>query len=148
MGLVVVVESVPYLLFGCFDRKLLARFASFRALAAVEAIQVVIVGAMPWLWPSLGLAGVLVVIVAIGIRDALTGPNPAALPAERLFLVDAATFLISAAAFAWLGYAAAVRSATAVRPSPRAVGSLPRRKPRPAPWLCCAPIPVSGARPY
>lgn len=45
MGLVVVVESVPHLLIGVFGRKLVARFASFRALAAVEAVQVVIVGA-------------------------------------------------------------------------------------------------------
>lgn len=146
MGLVVVVESVPHLLIGTFGRKLIARFAAFRALAAVEAVQVVIVGAMPWLWPSLGLAGVLVVIVLVGICDALTGPSLASLvpgmvkkdlvrqvtglmdvsnrftwflgpgsaavllaflPAEQLFLIDAATFAVSAVAFAWLGRTAA-----------------------------------------
>ncbi|KPI09460.1 protein of unknown function DUF894 DitE [Actinobacteria bacterium OK074] len=79
MGLVVVVESVPHLLIGVFGRKLVARFASFRALAAVEAVQVVVVGAMPWLWQSLGLTGVLVVIVLIGTCDALTGPSLSAL---------------------------------------------------------------------
>ncbi|WP_238783406.1 MFS transporter [Streptomyces monomycini] len=152
MGLVVVVESVPHLLIGAFGRKLIARFAAFRALAAVEAVQVVIVGAMPWLWPSLGLAGVLVVIVLVGICDALTGPSLAALvpgmvkkeqvrqvtglmdvsnrltwflgpgsaavllaflPAEQLFLIDAATFAVSAIAFAWLGRTAAPLSPTA-----------------------------------
>ncbi|MEU4199193.1 MFS transporter [Streptomyces sp. NPDC026294] len=152
MGLVVVVESVPHLLIGAFGRKLIARFAAFRALAVVEAVQVVIVGAMPWLWPSLGLAGVLVVIVLVGICDALTGPSLASLvpgmvkkeqvrqvtglmdvsnrltwflgpgsaavllavlPAEELFLIDAATFAVSAVAFAWLGRTAAPLSPTA-----------------------------------
>ncbi|MFD4634850.1 MFS transporter [Streptomyces sp. NPDC058284] len=142
MGLVVVVESVPHLLIGAFGRKLIARFAAFRALAAVEAVQVVIVGAMPWLWQSLGLTGVLVVIILIGTCDALTGPSLSTLvpgmvakdqvrqvsglmdisnrltwflgpgsaavllafmPAEKLFLLDAATFAVSAVAFAWLG---------------------------------------------
>lgn len=142
MGLVVVVESVPHLLIGTFGRKLIARFAAFRVLAAVEAVQILIVGAMPWLWQSIGLTGVLVVIVLIGTCDALTGPSLSALvpsmvkpdqvrqvtglmdisnrltwflgpgsaavllaflPAEKLFLLDAATFAVSAAAFAWLG---------------------------------------------
>ncbi|MGJ5894511.1 MFS transporter [Streptomyces niveiscabiei] len=79
MGLVVVVESVPHLLIGTFGRKLVAKFAAFRALAAVEAVQILIVGAMPWLWQSLGLSGVLVVIVMIGTCDALTGPSLSAL---------------------------------------------------------------------
>lgn len=148
MGLVVVVESVPHLLIGTFGGKLIARFASFRALAAVEAVQVVIVGAMPWLWQSLGLSGVLVVIVLVGTCDALTGPSLSALvpglvdrdrirqvtglmdisnrltwflgpgsatlllafmPAEKLFLVDAVTFAVSAAAFVWLGRTVAPR---------------------------------------
>lgn len=142
MGLVVVVESVPHLLIGAFGRKLIARFAAFRALAAVEAVQVVIVGAMPWLWHSLGLTGVLVVIILVGTCDALTGPSLSTLvpgmvakdqvrqvtglmdisnrltwflgpgsaavllafmPAEKLFLLDASTFAVSAVAFAWLG---------------------------------------------
>ncbi|GAV42511.1 MFS transporter [Streptomyces acidiscabies] len=148
MGLVVVVESVPHLLIGTFGRKLIARFAAFRALAAVEAVQVVVVSAMPWLWQSLGLAGVLIVIALIGTCDALTGPSLSALvpglvdkdrvrqvtglmdisnrltwflgpgsaavllafmPAERLFLLDAATFAVSATAFAWLGRTTAPR---------------------------------------
>ncbi|MCC2275505.1 MFS transporter [Streptomyces sp. ET3-23] len=79
MGLVVVVESLPHLLIGAFGRKLVARFASFRSLAAVEAVQIVVVGAMPWLWQSLGLAGVMAVIVLIGTCDALTGPSLSAL---------------------------------------------------------------------
>ncbi|MFI6475953.1 MFS transporter [Streptomyces sp. NPDC050516] len=142
LGLVVVVESVPHLLFGAFGRKLVARFASFSALAGVEAAQILVVGAMPWLWPSLGLAGVLLVIVLVGTCDAVTGPSLSALvpgmvdagrvrqmtglmdvtgritwfvgpgsaavllaflPAEKLFLVDAVSFMVSAGAFAWLG---------------------------------------------
>ncbi|ATM24708.1 MFS transporter (plasmid) [Streptomyces alboflavus] len=145
MGLVVVVESVPHLLIGTFGRKLVARFASFRALAGVEAVQILVVGAMPWLWQSLGLTGVLVVIVLVGTCDAVTGPSLSALvpgmvdknqvrqvtglmdvsnrltwflgpgsaavllslmSAEKLFLIDAATFTVSALAFAWLGRAA------------------------------------------
>lgn len=152
MGLVVVVESVPHLLIGTFGRKLIVRFASFRALAAVEAVQIVVVGAMPWLWQSLGLTGVLVVIVAIGTCDALTGPSLSALvpglvnkdlvrqmtglmdisnrltwflgpgsaavllafmPAEKLFLLDAATFAVSTLAFLWLGRAVAPWHTTA-----------------------------------
>ncbi|MBB4891230.1 hypothetical protein FHS39_000230 [Streptomyces olivoverticillatus] len=144
MGLVVVLESVPHLLIGAFGRKLVAQVACFRALAAVEAVQIVVVGAMPWLWQSIGLAGVLAVIAVIGTCDALTGPGlsalvPALVPgdqvrqvtglmdmsnrltwflgpgsaavllafvaAEDLFLVDAATFAVSALAFAWLGRA-------------------------------------------
>ncbi|MEX3104974.1 MFS transporter [Streptomyces sp. ST1020] len=155
MGLVVVVESVPHLLIGTFGRKLIARFADFRALAAVEAAQIVVVGAMPWLWQSLGLTGVLVVIVLIGTCDALTGPSLSALvpglvskdqvrpvtglmdisnrltwflgpgsaavlltflPAEKLFLLDAATFAVSATAFAWLGRTTATRPAPAAKP--------------------------------
>lgn len=142
MGLVVVLESVPHLLIGAFGRKLVTKVASFRALAAVETVQVMVVGAMPWLWQSIGLAGVLMVIVVIGACDALTGPGLSALvpgvvpgdrvrqvtglmdfsnrltwflgpgsavvllafmAAEDLFLVDAATFVVSALAFAWLG---------------------------------------------
>ena len=142
MGLVVVVESIPHILVGAFGRKLIARFASFRALAGVEIAQVVVVGAMPWLWDSIGLAGVLVVLALIGTADAITSPSLSALvpdlvhrdqirrvtalmdltgrltwvlgpgtaavllvwmPAEQLFLLDAATFVVSGAAFAWLG---------------------------------------------
>ncbi|MEV8479312.1 MFS transporter [Streptomyces sp. NPDC051173] len=144
MGLVVVLESVPHLLVGSFGRQLVAKVASFRALAAVETLQIAVVGAMPWLWQSIGLAGVLTVIVVIGTCDALTGPSLSALvpdlvagdqvrqvtglmdlsnrltwflgpgsaavllafvAAENLFLVDAATFAVSALAFAWLGRA-------------------------------------------
>ncbi|WP_327359531.1 MFS transporter [Streptomyces sp. NBC_01304] len=156
MGLVVVVESVPHLLIGTFGRKLVARFASFRALAAVEAVQVLVVGAMPWLWQSIGLTGVLVVIVLIGTCDAITGPSLSALipgmvnkdqvrqvtglmdvsnrltwflgpgsaavllaflPAQKLFLVDAATFAVSALAFAWLGRTAAPLLASTASPT-------------------------------
>ncbi|MFF0741554.1 MFS transporter [Streptomyces sp. NPDC004111] len=183
MGLVVVVESVPHLLIGTLGRKLVARFASFRALAGVEAVQVVIVGAMPWLWQSIGLTGVLVVILLIGTCDAVTGPSLSALvpemvgkgqvrqvtglmdvsnrltwflgpgtaavllavlPAEKLFLVDAATFAVSAVAFGWLGRGAtplltpsgvpdaqkggpeevAPRAVTVLRSYPRIVGAL------------------------
>ncbi|MCC3765999.1 MFS transporter [Streptomyces sp. UNOC14_S4] len=79
MGLVVVIESVPHLLIGAFGRKLVAKCASFRALAVIDAVQIAVVGAMPWLWQSVGLTGVLVVIVVIGTCDALTGPSLSAL---------------------------------------------------------------------
>ncbi|MFC5719185.1 MFS transporter [Streptomyces gamaensis] len=79
MGLVVVLESVPHLLVGAFGRQLVARVASFRSLAVVEALQIVVIAALPWLWPSAGLAGVLAVILVIGTCDALTGPSLSAL---------------------------------------------------------------------
>lgn len=170
MGLVVVVESVPHLLVGMFGRKLVARLASFRALAVVEAVQIGVVGAMPWLWQSIGLTGVLAVIVVIGTCDAVTGPGLASLvpglvekdqvrqvtglmdlsnrftwflgpgsaavllalwPAEKLFLVDAATFAVSALAFAWLGRLT-LRSAPAGasgRAEKEAAGAAPRAWP-------------------
>ncbi|MFI8932454.1 MFS transporter [Streptomyces sp. NPDC053474] len=141
MGVVVIVESVPHLLVGAFGRRLLARFASFRALAGVDAAQILVVGAMPWLWDLVGLAGVLAVIVLIGLCDAITEPTRsaitpdlveadqvrqvnglmdltgrftwvlgpgsaavllAAMEPEKLFLVDAATFAVSALALLWL----------------------------------------------
>ncbi|NRQ39385.1 MFS transporter [Nonomuraea sp. NN258] len=75
MGLVVVAEYVPHILIGAFGKRLIARFASFRALARVEFAQVAVVGAMPWLWESIGLAGVLVVLLLIGTADAITNPS-------------------------------------------------------------------------
>ncbi|MFE0055371.1 MFS transporter [Streptomyces sp. NPDC059003] len=171
MGVVVIVESVPHILVGVFGRRLLARFASFKALAGVEGAQVLVVGAMPWLWDSLGLGGVLTVIVLIGLSDAITEPNRSALTPElvdadqvqqvnglmdltgrftwvigpgsaavllavmepeMLFLVDAATFAVSALALLWLARRAdqdvriatvgssAVREAKEEGPAPRA----------------------------
>ncbi|MEY9958835.1 MFS transporter [Streptacidiphilus sp. MAP5-52] len=150
MGIVVIVESVPHLLVGAFGRRLLARFVAFRALAAVEAVQVLVVGAMPWLQDSIGLLGVVLVIAAVGTADAITGPSLGALvpeaapvgqakeitglmaltgnatwvlgpgaaacllavlPAERLFLLDALTFAVSACAFVWLARRVVVRPA-------------------------------------
>jgi len=75
MGLVVVVESIPHILIGAFGRRLITRFASFRALAGVEVAQILVVGAMPWLWDSIGLAGALVVPALIGTADAITTPR-------------------------------------------------------------------------
>lgn len=148
MGIVVIVESIPHLLVGAFGRRLLARFVAFRALAAVEAVQVLVVGAMPWLQGSIGLSGVVLVIAVVGTADAITGPSLGAvvpeavpvdqvkeitglmaltgnvtwvlgpgaaacllaiLPTERLFLLDAVTFAVSACAFAWLARRVVVR---------------------------------------
>jgi hypothetical protein len=82
MGVVVMIESIPHILIGAFGRRVLSRFASFRALAVVDAAQVAVVGAMPWLWDSIGLPGVMAVIVLIGTADAITEPNRAALTPE------------------------------------------------------------------
>ncbi|MBT0771245.1 MFS transporter [Kineosporia sp. J2-2] len=89
LGIVVIAESVPHILIGLFGRRIIARIASFRALARIEAVQIPLVAALPWLWDSLGLAGVLVVIVGIGTADALSDPARAALlpelvPAEQV----------------------------------------------------------------
>ncbi|MFD4633534.1 hypothetical protein ACFVYR_31250 [Streptomyces sp. NPDC058284] len=47
MGVVVIVESVPHVLVGALGRRLLAMFASFRALTGVDAAQVLVVDANP-----------------------------------------------------------------------------------------------------
>jgi hypothetical protein len=75
MGLVTLVEYVPHILVGTFGKRLVARFASFRALAVVEIAQVAVVGSVPWLWESIGLAGVLAVLALIGTADAVTNPS-------------------------------------------------------------------------
>nr|WP_269809846.1 MFS transporter [Kineosporia rhizophila] len=141
MGIVVIAEAVPHILIGLFGRKLVARVASFRALAGIEAAQIPVIAAIPWLWDSLGLAGIIVVIVIIGTADSLSDPARASLvpelvPAEQLravtglmdvtgrltwilgpgaaaallavvstdalFLIDAATFAVSALVLLWL----------------------------------------------
>ncbi|MFE9424228.1 MFS transporter [Kitasatospora sp. NPDC006697] len=148
MGIVVIVESVPHLLVGAFGGRLLARFVDFRVVAAVEAVQILVVGAMPWLQDSIGLIGVVMVIAVVGTADAITGPSLGALvpevapadrvkeitglmaltgnvtwvlgpgaaacllafvPAERLFVLDALTFAVSACALAWLAGRIVVR---------------------------------------
>jgi predicted MFS family arabinose efflux permease len=82
LGIVVIAESIPHILIGLFGRRILARVASFRALAGIEAVQIPVVAVLPLLWDSLGLAGVLVVIIGIGIADALSDPARAALLPE------------------------------------------------------------------
>ncbi|PZG23235.1 MFS transporter [Spongiactinospora gelatinilytica] len=177
MGLVVVVEYVPHILIGMFGRRLIARFSSFRALAGVEVAQIAVVGAMPWLWDGIGLAGVLTVLALIGTADAITNPSLSALvpdlvpagqvrdlvrlmdltkrltwvlgpgsaavllvwlPAEHLFLADAATFVVSGAAFAWLSARFRHRAAAPEHAPPQDAPARARAVLRAHPRLACA----------
>ncbi|MEY9839472.1 MFS transporter [Streptacidiphilus sp. EB103A] len=162
MGVLVVTESIPHLLIGTFGRRLVARLASFRALSLVDAAQIGVVGALPWLWHLLGFPAAVAVIMVIGTADALADPTRSALvpelvaedqvqhvnglmdltgrftwilgpgaaavllaflPAERLFLIDAGTFAVSAVALRWL----------ARQPRWLAAGVTPTAAPSPAP---------------
>ncbi|MFI8185229.1 MFS transporter [Actinacidiphila glaucinigra] len=79
MGLAAVAESVPYIVMGTVGRRLMDRFASLRALAAVDASRIVLVALLPVAWSVFGLPGMLVLAVAVGVAGALFDPNLGAL---------------------------------------------------------------------
>ncbi|MYX39067.1 MULTISPECIES: MFS transporter [unclassified Streptomyces] len=78
-GLVAVAESVPYIVMGTVGRRLMDRFASLRALAAVDASRIVFVALLPVAWAVFGLPGMLVLAVAVGAAGAVFDPNLGAL---------------------------------------------------------------------
>ncbi|MEU6379292.1 MFS transporter [Streptomyces sp. NPDC046909] len=79
MGWVAVAESVPYIVMGTFGRRIMDRFASLRALAAVDAVRVGLVALLPWAWAMLGTPGMLVSAAALGLAGAVFDPNLGAL---------------------------------------------------------------------
>ncbi|MDX3237184.1 MFS transporter [Streptomyces sp. ME03-5709C] len=79
MGLVAVAESVPYIVMGTVGRRLVDRFASMRALAAVDASRIVLVALLPVVWGAWGMPGMLVLAVAVGAAGAVFDPNLGAL---------------------------------------------------------------------
>ncbi|MEU3455298.1 MFS transporter [Micromonospora sp. NPDC006766] len=81
MGLVAVVESVPYIVIGTFGRRLVPWFASFGALGWLDVARAAVVFAVPLLWsPDRGGMVVLLVLVGVlGTLGAVFDPNLAGL---------------------------------------------------------------------
>jgi hypothetical protein len=84
MGMVAVVESVPYVLIGVFGRRVLVRFASLGALAWVDLVRALAVGALPLLWhaDARGVIALLIVAGVLGLLGAVFDPNLGALVPE------------------------------------------------------------------
>jgi MFS family permease len=77
MGLVAVVESVPYVLMGWLGRRLLGAMASLRRLALVEIARAAAAGSLPLLWvvlPGARTLWLLLVAVVLGCLGALFDP--------------------------------------------------------------------------
>ncbi|ARF53708.1 MFS transporter [Streptomyces gilvosporeus] len=85
MGLVAIAESVPYIVLGTVGRRIVARFATLRRLAVVDAARAGLATALPFAWDTLGAPGVLACVVLLGVGGALFDPNLGALVPE---LVD------------------------------------------------------------
>ncbi|GLZ04841.1 hypothetical protein Acsp03_23070 [Actinomadura sp. NBRC 104412] len=81
MGLVAVVESVPYIAAGMIGHRLLGRFSTLGRLAALDAARMLVVAALPVVWAVHGasLAALLVVAALLGVLGALFDPNLGAL---------------------------------------------------------------------
>ncbi|MFC5720662.1 MFS transporter [Streptomyces gamaensis] len=81
MGLVSATESLPYLLLGTGGRRLVARCASYRALAWVDGGRAAVAVALPLLWTpnTRGTAVLFTGILLLGVLGALFDPNLAAL---------------------------------------------------------------------
>lgn len=81
MGLVAVVESLPYILLGSAGRTVVARFASYPALAWLDFGRAVVAFAVPVLWSpdTAGFVVLLVLVLLLGALGALFDPNLGAL---------------------------------------------------------------------
>ncbi|MEU3566996.1 MFS transporter [Kitasatospora sp. NPDC036755] len=75
MGLVAVAESLPYIVLGTVGRRVMDRFASLKALAAVDAVRLVLVAALPWAWSEFGTTGLITSAALLGVGGALFDPN-------------------------------------------------------------------------
>ncbi|MFJ9952853.1 MFS transporter [Kitasatospora sp. NPDC091207] len=75
MGLVAVAESVPYIVLGTVGRRGMDRFASLRALAAVDAARLVLVAGLPWAWSQFDTVGLVASAALLGVGGALFDPN-------------------------------------------------------------------------
>lgn len=81
MGLVVVVESVPYVVLGTAGRWVVARFSTFGRLAWVDAARGLVAVVLPFVWgpDARGVALLLVGVLLLGVLGALFDPNLGAL---------------------------------------------------------------------
>ncbi|MEU1309933.1 MFS transporter [Streptomyces cinnamoneus] len=81
MGLVAVVESLPYVVLGTAGRHAVARFSTFGRLAWVDAARALVTVALPLLWSpdARGVALLLVGVLLLGTLGALFDPNLGAL---------------------------------------------------------------------
>jgi MFS family permease len=77
MGLVAVVESIPYIVLGSVGRTVIARFASYRALAWIDGGRAVVAFAVPVLWsPDVaGFVVLLALVFLLGSLGVLFDPN-------------------------------------------------------------------------
>ncbi|MEU8581084.1 MFS transporter [Streptomyces abikoensis] len=81
MGMVAVVESLPYVVLGTAGRHAVARFSTFGRLAWVDAARALVGVALPFLWSpdAWGVALLLVGVFLLGTLGALFDPNLGAL---------------------------------------------------------------------
>ncbi|WP_024755969.1 MFS transporter [Streptomyces exfoliatus] len=82
MGLVAIAESVPYIVLGTVGRRIVGRFDSLGALAAVDVVRAGLVAALPLAWSHFGLAGALALVLVAGFAGAVFDPNLGALTPE------------------------------------------------------------------
>jgi len=77
MGLVAVVESLPYILIGTLARRLIARFASFGRLSVLDAGRAAAACAIPLLWSPdrAGLVVLFALVAVLGTLGVLFDPN-------------------------------------------------------------------------
>ncbi|MHA7958470.1 MFS transporter [Streptomyces sp. L500] len=76
-GLVALLESLPYVVLGVVGRRVVARFASYGALGAVDALRAGVAVALPLAWSpdARGTAVVLGGVCVLGVLGALFDPN-------------------------------------------------------------------------
>ncbi|MDL4812777.1 MFS transporter [Actinomadura opuntiae] len=81
MGLVAVVESVPYILVGLWGRRVLARCGGFGPLALIDVGRLMAVAALPVIWTVSGpsVTALLVVAGVLGLLGAVFDPSMGAL---------------------------------------------------------------------
>ncbi|KZM70891.1 hypothetical protein AWN90_40920 [Nocardia terpenica] len=79
MGAVAIAESVPYIVMGAVGRRVVARFASFRMLAAVDLLRGILTCALPVLWAAGGTPIMLAVVAVLGVAGSVFDPNLGAL---------------------------------------------------------------------
>jgi hypothetical protein len=85
MGLVAIFESVPYIVMSTTGRRLVARWASYRALAGVDLVRAALTAGLPWLWAAGGTSAMLAVVLALGAAGSVFDPALGSLVPE---LVD------------------------------------------------------------
>jgi len=85
LGVVAVVESVPYIAAGLWGRRLHARVASWRGLAALDGARMLVVAVLPLVWSGGNLRDIVVLLVVallLGAGGAVVDAPVAALVPE------------------------------------------------------------------